>query len=147
MDPNADPDLLYIAKEGLNAPLPDKWKACKSENDEIYYFNTETGKSQWEHPLDDVYKEKVRIEKERKAKAKQKDEPKIKDKKEDPLLKAETEKKIKQQKEKLEKEFEEFKSLMDAEYEKKKELARQEIEKAKGSKLKEDATLNQEKEK
>ena len=56
IDPNEDSELLYIAREGLNAPLPENWKACKSETDEIYYFNVETGVSQWEHPLDNVYR-------------------------------------------------------------------------------------------
>ena len=29
MDPIADKDLLYIAKEGLKAPLPAPWKPCQ----------------------------------------------------------------------------------------------------------------------
>lgn len=34
-----DYDLLYIAREGLKAPLPEPWKPCKTDTDEIYYFN------------------------------------------------------------------------------------------------------------
>lgn len=30
MDMQQDKNLFYIAKEGLKAPLPDKWKPCKS---------------------------------------------------------------------------------------------------------------------
>ena len=30
LDPVDDRDLLYIAKEGLKAPLPQNWKLCKS---------------------------------------------------------------------------------------------------------------------
>ena len=30
MDIHEDPDLFYIAKEGLKAPLPQSWKPCKS---------------------------------------------------------------------------------------------------------------------
>eukprot|EP00758_Cryptobia_borreli_P018909 Tbor_TRINITY_DN7634_c0_g1::TRINITY_DN7634_c0_g1_i1::g.988::m.988 len=51
-----DNDLLYIAKEGLKAPLPEHWNACKSEKGDLYYFNFKTGKSIWDHPLDDHYK-------------------------------------------------------------------------------------------
>lgn len=47
-----DKKYLYIAKEGLKAPLPDPWKPCKAGEDEIYYFNFETGESVWEHPCD-----------------------------------------------------------------------------------------------
>jgi len=28
MDPIKDKDLLWIAKEGLKAPLPENWKPC-----------------------------------------------------------------------------------------------------------------------
>jgi hypothetical protein len=40
MDPDVDHEILWIAREGLKAPLPKDWKACKTEDtDEIYYFN------------------------------------------------------------------------------------------------------------
>ena len=45
MDIDRDKDLLYIARLGLRAELEEPWKACKSKNGDIYYFNTETGKS------------------------------------------------------------------------------------------------------
>lgn len=53
-----DEDLLYIAREGLKAPLPDAWKPCKTKDDEIYYFNFETAESVWEHPCDRLYQQK-----------------------------------------------------------------------------------------
>ena len=43
MDLNEDADLLYIAEEGLKAPVPEPWKAYSNENEEIYYCNTVTG--------------------------------------------------------------------------------------------------------
>jgi len=43
MDLKDDADLLYIAEEGLKAPVPEPWKAFSNENDEIYYTNTITG--------------------------------------------------------------------------------------------------------
>lgn len=48
--------LLWIAKEGLCAPLPKEWNPCKTTDDDIYYFNFETGESRWEHPCDEYYK-------------------------------------------------------------------------------------------
>lgn len=55
MDPVEDHDLLYVAREGLKAPLPDNWKPCKTaDTDEIYYFNFASGESTWDHPCDQV---------------------------------------------------------------------------------------------
>lgn len=59
-----DENLLWIAREGLKAPLPDNWKACKSEKGELYYFNFKTGQSIWDHPLDDHYKKLYKDERE-----------------------------------------------------------------------------------
>ena len=39
IDPTKDKDLLFIAKEGLNEPLPAPWKACRASNGGIYFFN------------------------------------------------------------------------------------------------------------
>lgn len=52
LDPIEDKDLIYIAKEGLKAPLPQNWKLCKSPEGQVYYFNFETGESIWDHPCD-----------------------------------------------------------------------------------------------
>lgn len=51
-----DKDLLYLAKEGLKAPLPPDWKPCQNREGKIYYFNFKTKQSQWEHPCDQYYK-------------------------------------------------------------------------------------------
>ena len=51
-----DSHLLYIAKEGLKAPLPDHWKPCQSKNGEIFYYNVETQESTFEHPCDNYYR-------------------------------------------------------------------------------------------
>lgn len=58
-----DMPLLWIAREGLKAPLPDNWKACKSEKGELYYFNFKTGQSIWDHPSDEHYRELFKTEK------------------------------------------------------------------------------------
>ncbi|XP_068159185.1 centrosomal protein of 164 kDa [Drosophila tropicalis] len=55
-----EPHLLYLAKEGLMAALPAEWKICYSEEKSgHYYHNTRTKQSQWDHPLDAVYRDLV----------------------------------------------------------------------------------------
>ena len=70
MELPADEELLWIAKEGLKAPLPKEWKPCKTDTAEVYYFNFKTGDSIWDHPMDDHFKRKFKTEKERLAKRK-----------------------------------------------------------------------------
>jgi hypothetical protein len=61
IDLEYDRDLFYIAREGLCAVPPDPWKACQAHGtDDVFYFNFETGESVWDHPCDDIYREKVR---------------------------------------------------------------------------------------
>lgn len=55
--------FLWIAREGLKVPLPEHWKACKSEKGELYYFNFNTGESIWDHPMDEHYKKLFKSEK------------------------------------------------------------------------------------
>ena len=67
IDVENDHDLIWIAREGLMAPLPTDWKPCKQENsEEIYYFNFDTGDSTWEHPCDGFYKSLYEEEKKKK---------------------------------------------------------------------------------
>ena len=63
MNPVQDRDLLWIAKEGLKAPLPEPWKPCRDGSKEIYYVNFVTGESVWEHPCDQYYKQLYQEEK------------------------------------------------------------------------------------
>lgn len=60
LDPQQDHELLYLAREGLKAPLADGWKPCQNAEGHIFYFNQETGQNSWNHPADDVYKKIVR---------------------------------------------------------------------------------------
>jgi centrosomal protein CEP164 len=49
MDTETDSELLWIAKEGLMAPLPCDWKPCKTtDTGDIYYFNFVTAESIWD---------------------------------------------------------------------------------------------------
>jgi centrosomal protein CEP164 len=55
-----DRDLLWIAAEGLRAVPPAPWKACCEKGcTEVFYFNFSTGESVWDHPSDDMFREKV----------------------------------------------------------------------------------------
>ena len=56
MDLEAEKDLMWIAREGLKAPLPEHWKPCKTSDGEIYYFNFSSGESVWDHPCDEYYR-------------------------------------------------------------------------------------------
>ncbi|ESL09733.1 hypothetical protein TRSC58_02543 [Trypanosoma rangeli SC58] len=59
IDVEKEPGLLWVAREGLRTPLPAEWRACRTGEGEVYYFNFLTGESKWEHPTDEVFKEKV----------------------------------------------------------------------------------------
>ena len=56
MNITCDGPFEWIAREGLKAPVPSPWRSCKTNNDEIYFFNFCTGTSSWDHPLDDHLK-------------------------------------------------------------------------------------------
>ncbi|XP_064651050.1 centrosomal protein of 164 kDa-like isoform X2 [Lineus longissimus] len=67
LDPQNEPALLWIAREGINAPLPDNWKPCQDPNGDIYYFNFATGESIWDHPCDEYYRTMVSNERKKVA--------------------------------------------------------------------------------
>ncbi|CAF3553130.1 unnamed protein product [Rotaria sordida] len=59
IEPDKEPHLFWLAREGIMKPLPPGWKPCQEENGELYYFNFDTGKSSWDHPCDEIYKSRV----------------------------------------------------------------------------------------
>lgn len=61
-----DEDLLWIPREGLCAPLPIPWTACRNSQDQLFYYNFDTGESSWEHPCDDYYRKQYLAQKTRK---------------------------------------------------------------------------------
>ncbi|XP_017130548.1 uncharacterized protein LOC108148162 [Drosophila elegans] len=66
IDHHREQHLLYLAKEGLMAALPLDWKICYSEEKNgHYYHNTRTKESQWDHPLDAIYRDLVNQARER----------------------------------------------------------------------------------
>ncbi|CAG9762889.1 unnamed protein product [Ceutorhynchus assimilis] len=66
IDPDSEPQLLPLATEGLMKALPANWKPCYDDKSKsYYYYNQITKKTQWEHPLDDIYRnivQKVRAD-------------------------------------------------------------------------------------
>lgn len=48
-----------ILIEGIKARLPRNWKPCQSPSGDIFYFNTITKTSTWEHPLDKHYRQLI----------------------------------------------------------------------------------------
>ncbi|GJQ83152.1 hypothetical protein Trydic_g15387 [Trypoxylus dichotomus] len=57
IDPENEPQLLPLAAEGLMKALPLGWKPCYDEKRKsYYYYNNATGRTQWEHPLDEIYR-------------------------------------------------------------------------------------------
>jgi len=56
MDPAADQHLLWIAEMALTAPLPVGWSEHQDSAGNVFFFNTATGTSTYEHPLDASFK-------------------------------------------------------------------------------------------
>ncbi|XP_076832522.1 uncharacterized protein LOC143477686 [Brachyhypopomus gauderio] len=65
IDPEREPELLWLAREVAVAPLPPEWKPCQDVTGEVYYFNFSTGQSTWDHPCDEHYRQLVTQERER----------------------------------------------------------------------------------
>ncbi|GLD68052.1 centrosomal protein of 164 kDa [Lates japonicus] len=65
IDPDNEPELLWLAREGIVAPLPPEWKPCQDVTGDIYYFNFSSGQSTWDHPCDEHYRRLVAQERER----------------------------------------------------------------------------------
>uniref|UniRef100_A0A1I8GQP5 WW domain-containing protein n=1 Tax=Macrostomum lignano TaxID=282301 RepID=A0A1I8GQP5_9PLAT len=67
-----EPELMFLAREGLVAPLPPDWRPIQdrsAEDEAVYYFNFRTGQSSWEHPCDEHYRLLVIKERQRLATA------------------------------------------------------------------------------
>lgn len=61
-------DLFRIAEAGLKAPLPAPWRACQAEgDDDLFFFNFETGESVWDHPSDQEFFKQVEQERARRV--------------------------------------------------------------------------------
>uniref|UniRef100_A0A8C7E3U1 WW domain-containing protein n=1 Tax=Naja naja TaxID=35670 RepID=A0A8C7E3U1_NAJNA len=56
---------MWLAREGIVAPLPAEWKPCQDITGDIYYFNFANGQSTWDHPCDERYRQLVIQEREK----------------------------------------------------------------------------------
>eukprot|EP00117_Sycon_ciliatum_P006041 scpid102332/ scgid3754/ Centrosomal protein of 164 kDa len=59
VDIQNEPELEGILLEGFNAEPPPNFRVCEHEDGQTYFFDTTTAKSQWEHPMDEYYRERV----------------------------------------------------------------------------------------
>ncbi|KAH6936459.1 hypothetical protein HPB50_017585 [Hyalomma asiaticum] len=55
-------NLLWIAQAGLEVSLPPPWCPVEDPQGRIYYYNSVTKETKWEHPLDSYYKAMVKKE-------------------------------------------------------------------------------------
>ena len=62
-----DQNLLYLAREGLKAPIPPNWIPYQSRNGEIYYKHKITQEKIYDHPTDIQYRKKYEQQKEKMA--------------------------------------------------------------------------------
>ena len=58
-----DNELLWIAKASLEQELPPYWIEGKTKDNRIFYSNSKTKESAWEHPCDELYREMYKCEK------------------------------------------------------------------------------------
>ncbi|CAK7317416.1 Centrosomal protein of 164 kDa [Vulpes lagopus] len=97
IDPIKEPELMWLAREGIVAPLPVEWKPCQDITGDIYYFNFANGQSMWDHPCDEHYRNLViqergklstpaAIKKKDKKKKKEKKDKKEKETSKSPLV-------------------------------------------------------------
>ena len=54
--PENDQEYLGIAIERLAEPLPDEWKACITEDEQLFFMNMMTGETIPENPLDELFR-------------------------------------------------------------------------------------------
>ena len=52
INPVFEPDLLWIAEQALGAPLPPNWVEHATPGGDVYFANSLTGVTSWDHPLE-----------------------------------------------------------------------------------------------
>lgn len=72
LDPEADAELMYLARVGLKASIEGGWKTYQNQEGRIFYFNFKTGVSSWDHPADETSLNMVREKKREKLLARPK---------------------------------------------------------------------------
>lgn len=51
--------MMGLLKEGITAQLPCEWQACQTRDGQLLYRNLSTKVVQEQHPLDEMYRQKV----------------------------------------------------------------------------------------
>lgn len=54
-----DKDLMWIPKQALETPIPAPWVECQTEAGDVFYYNSKTKESIWDHPFDSFYKRAI----------------------------------------------------------------------------------------
>ena len=58
IDPIKHSKYMYIAKQALEAPLPEGWEQGEDDDGTPYYFRTDgEGESVWEYPTDEKFRQ------------------------------------------------------------------------------------------
>jgi Ca2+-binding EF-hand superfamily protein len=52
----SEPSLLWIASDAFVAPLPNGWVTHRDTENRLFFYNSSTNTSQWDHPLDDHFR-------------------------------------------------------------------------------------------
>ncbi|VDD83621.1 unnamed protein product [Mesocestoides corti] len=60
INPKENPELLYIAREGVTARVPEGWTILQNRNGQIFYQQNSSGICVWQHPLDSYYRSRVK---------------------------------------------------------------------------------------
>jgi len=61
IDPVIDNDLLWIASDSLEAPLPAQWSEHYDGLERVFYFNAVTEESRWRHPSEQAYRDAYQL--------------------------------------------------------------------------------------
>jgi hypothetical protein len=57
IDPDRDPDLLFIAEQAYFSPLPPPWQEhAEPSSGNVFYYNPQTRQSAWAHPLEEQFR-------------------------------------------------------------------------------------------
>ncbi|XP_018597916.1 centrosomal protein of 164 kDa-like [Scleropages formosus] len=65
INPIEEPDLMWLAQEGIRKPLSAEWKLCLDRTGKKYFFNFSTLDFIYEHPSKEPYRIRVAQERER----------------------------------------------------------------------------------
>ncbi|KAF4667649.1 hypothetical protein FOZ61_008037 [Perkinsus olseni] len=54
-----DRDLFWIAVQALTTPIPEPWVQCQTASGDVFFHNSKTKESVWDHPFDSFYQQAV----------------------------------------------------------------------------------------